>query len=537
MKKSYRLLSAILTIIMVVSLLPLNALTAFAAEDTMTVVGSEETAAAGSTVQFTVSLQDNPGISSYKFVLTYDNDLLTLTGVEYNTAMGGQTIPPQKMQSPVTLLWVSAFADYHGDCTAATLTFTVSPDAPDDVVLPITISYDPNDVYNMEETNIPCAVVNGSITVLGCVPGDINGDMVANNKDITRLAQYLGSWDVEVNTPALDTNGDGSVNNKDLTRLMQYLAGWDVEIFPKKGCAHQNVEAITAVEPTCAQEGNIAYWHCTDCGKNYSDAACKTVVALADTVLMALWHTAVIDEAVPATYESTGLTEGSHCSVCNLILVPQEVIPMLVREQHSITYNIANGDAYLASQTIKNPNEDYYTVSEGYTLKTVSVPGYKFLGWYDLPSGENAEIIKKIPAGSTEDIEVYAHWEKEIYHIEFDSPDVPWESVEYTVDKETTLTNPSWFGYTFVGWSQNGKIVTSIPKGTIGNITLHANWTSNRNQGQAKDNPQYTIIDDRENSRYLFLFEIGTINNVPINVQEHLGNTEGINIEREVSYL
>lgn len=65
----------------------------------------------------------------------------------------------------------------------------------------------------------------------GHTPGDINGDGSVNNKDLTRLFQYLSNWDVSVNDAALDVNGDGSVNNKDLTRLFQYLSNWDVVIF------------------------------------------------------------------------------------------------------------------------------------------------------------------------------------------------------------------------------------------------------------------------------------------------------------------
>ena len=40
-------------------------------------------------------------------------------------------------------------------------------------------------------------------------------------------------------------------------------------------------------------------------------------------------HTIVTDPAVAATTTSTGLTEGSHCSVCHAVIVEQTIIPML----------------------------------------------------------------------------------------------------------------------------------------------------------------------------------------------------------------
>ena len=63
------------------------------------------------------------------------------------------------------------------------------------------------------------------------IAGDINGDGAVNNKDATRLFQYMTGWRVEVVEAALDVNGDGKVNNKDATRLFQYLSGWPVEIY------------------------------------------------------------------------------------------------------------------------------------------------------------------------------------------------------------------------------------------------------------------------------------------------------------------
>ena len=62
------------------------------------------------------------------------------------------------------------------------------------------------------------------------LPGDLNGDGKLNNRDVTRLMQYLAGWDVALSGGEPDLNGDGKVNNKDVTRLMQYLADWDVAL-------------------------------------------------------------------------------------------------------------------------------------------------------------------------------------------------------------------------------------------------------------------------------------------------------------------
>ena len=103
---------------------------------------------------------------------------------------------------------------------------------------PVTANIGSNEVLNQGDDSVMANTTTAYVIytfkkALGPthVPGDINNDGKVNNKDLTRLFQYLSDWDVEVNEAALDVNGDGAKNNKDLTRLFQYLSDWDVKIF------------------------------------------------------------------------------------------------------------------------------------------------------------------------------------------------------------------------------------------------------------------------------------------------------------------
>ena len=60
-----------------------------------------------------------------------------------------------------------------------------------------------------------------------------------------------------------------------------------------------------------------------------NNTASRTLNVTSDSTIAAIFeaHTAVTDTAVAATCTETGKTEGKHCSVCNAVLVAQEVIP------------------------------------------------------------------------------------------------------------------------------------------------------------------------------------------------------------------
>lgn len=60
-------------------------------------------------------------------------------------------------------------------------------------------------------------------------------------------------------------------------------------------------------------------------------------------------HTPVTDSAVAATCTEAGLTEGSHCSVCDLVLVKQDVIPALGHSYGRPTFQWIAEDSCIAS--------------------------------------------------------------------------------------------------------------------------------------------------------------------------------------------
>ena len=397
-------------------------------------------------------------------------------------------------------------------------------------------------------------------------------------------------YNTNINELAGDVDANGRWNALDLILICRYIAddcktvpapdGYGVTLKPSGMVHTHRMTEFAAKDASCTENGNIAYWYCAACGKYFDDAEGATEIALADTVIVAAHtpgdaptctepqsctvcgtelvaangHTEETVKGYAPTYESAGLTDGVRCSVCGVTLVAQTEIPVLEKDELHVEYDIAGTDTYLQSYVAKqtangvalhgNPTT-VNTTEAGYTflnIPSTAIPGYTFLGWYD-GYGDDATRIKSVTQGETGILQLVAKWSKNVYTITFDSPDIPvtfsYPDVgevnyqRYTVDTGASIKNPEQYGYTFVGWSNDdGFIVTEVKPGTTGNITLHANWTSNRNRATsyAKYNAPI-IIEDAANGQFLFVYDIGRIDNVPLSpyVDAATGSTIGAN--------
>ena len=128
------------------------------------------------------------------------------------------------------------------------------------------------------------------------------------------------------------------------------------------GHAYDNGVVTTA--PTCEGAG-VKTFTCQSCGDTYTEAVSAT------------GHTVVIDEAVAPTCTETGLTAGSHCSVCDAVIEAQEVVPATGHDYNDgvITTAPTCEGAGVKTFTCANCNHSYTEAVSAKGHTEVTVPG------------------------------------------------------------------------------------------------------------------------------------------------------------------
>ncbi len=115
----------------------------------------------------------------------------------------------------------------------------------------------------------------------------------------------------------------------------------------------------------------------------------------------------------------------------------------------------------------------YYNFSNIYSKSGYTLTGFSDEEGNDFPSSGTYTL--------TESVTLTAKWSLNEYSISYDldgGVNVEGNPEAYSVESdEITLLTPTKEGYRFDGWSDGEKIVSSIPSGSVGNITLTATWS------------------------------------------------------------
>ena len=203
---------------------------------------SSATAKPGDTVELTVDISNNPGITSMMVGISYNNKYLSLASEPTFTGMFGEELGSGDLKMiPFNLYLSDDIVNVSENGVFATILFKVAEDAPSGEYV-IDVSYKPGNVYDANLENVFFETVAGKITVEGDIPAvegegtaDIYNPVVKDHEQepedepvVPLFADTEGHWAVKYINEATELglfkgNEDGLFNPEGKITRAQFI--------------------------------------------------------------------------------------------------------------------------------------------------------------------------------------------------------------------------------------------------------------------------------------------------------------------------
>lgn len=184
----------------------------------------------GETVEVELNIVNNPGITALSVDIDYSEQDVELLNVEDGGLFDSSISLGRLDASPLKLSWYDADSQNRMESgTLATLRFRIRENA---VSSRVSVSYDPDNVFDNSLQNQIFETKNGRILVNGAKIGDVNRDGEITIGDVTEIQRHIAECQLLDDEQMIlaDTNDDGIVDINDATLLQQYIAKFDVVI-------------------------------------------------------------------------------------------------------------------------------------------------------------------------------------------------------------------------------------------------------------------------------------------------------------------
>lgn len=295
----------------------------------------------GAEITVILSVAQNPGFSQAQVQLDFDPDVLQLVSYSLEESVfdtGVMTVDTETAGALLVSIGLLPGEENEPVHTATghllAVTFRVAEDFTGETALSATASSEDGILVQSGSCTVGSAAPHvhteeeiPMVRATCTEPGWTEGVRCAECGEILVAPQYIvpnghnPGESVAENLVPTSCQSDGSYEEVVYCRICNAELSRETVVIPTNG-EHNYIVEQESVAPTCTEDG-YAVMACA-CGETQ------------DVTLPATGHKEETDAPRSATCTEDGLTEGSHCAVCQAVLVAQETIPALGHAEESL---------------------------------------------------------------------------------------------------------------------------------------------------------------------------------------------------------